>query len=211
MSYPWGSMSGMTADPNLRLEAWDERGLDFERRANTTEMNAYLGGVEPDARLTDRHTRIMGTAPGAGRMFLLMVPDSADPVGSVGYWTKEWLGGTVYELGWKVLPGFQGRGLAVRATVAALGFAAAERRHRWAHAYPRVDNAASNAVCRKAGFTLRAECDFEYPPGNPIRCNDWRYDLTAPAGAPAGGRAESGGGEAGAGNVVPSGGATPGE
>jgi hypothetical protein len=38
-------------------------------------------------------------------------------------------------------------------------------------------------VCRKAGFELVGECDFEYPKGHPIRCNDWRYDLTAVAGA----------------------------
>jgi hypothetical protein len=24
---------------------------------------------------------------------------------------------------------------------------------------------------------LLEECDFEYPPGNPMRCNDWRLDL----------------------------------
>jgi len=22
-------------------------------------------------------------------------------------------------------------------------------------------------------------CDFEFPPGNPLRCNDWRLDLRA--------------------------------
>ena len=58
--------------------------------------------------------------------------------------------------------------------------AAADGRHRWAHAYPRVDNAASNAVCRKAGFELLGEVGFEYPEGTPIRCCDWRFDLTRP-------------------------------
>jgi RimJ/RimL family protein N-acetyltransferase len=82
-------------------------------------------------------------------------------------------------MGWKVLFGFQGRGLAVGATVEAARRAAADRRHRWAHAYPKVDNAGSNAVCRKAGFVLLGEADFEYPKGNPIRCNDWRLDLEA--------------------------------
>ena len=33
------------------------------------------------------------------------------------------------------------------------------------HAYPRVDNPPSNAVCRKAGFTLLGEEDFEISPG----------------------------------------------
>ena len=35
-------------------------------------------------------------------MFLIMVSGSAEPVGSVGYWERDWQGETVYELGWKV-------------------------------------------------------------------------------------------------------------
>jgi RimJ/RimL family protein N-acetyltransferase len=82
----------------------------------------------------------------------------------------------VYETGWNVLPPFQGRGIAAAAaTVAAAG---AEREHRYIHAFPSVDNPASNAICHKLGFSLVAECDFEYPPGSFMRCNDWRLDLT---------------------------------
>jgi hypothetical protein len=40
-----------------------------------------------------------------------------------------------------------------------------------------VDNAASNAICRKLGFTLVEACEFEYPPGHFMRCNDWRLEL----------------------------------
>jgi RimJ/RimL family protein N-acetyltransferase len=45
-------------------------------------------------------------------------------------------------------------------------------------------NEASNAICRKLGFELLGEEDFEYPPGNPIRCNDWRLDLATPRRSP---------------------------
>jgi hypothetical protein len=45
------------------------------------------------------------------------------------------------------------------------------------HAFPSLEHGSSNAVCRKAGFTLRGEYDFEYPPGNPLRSNDWAVDL----------------------------------
>jgi RimJ/RimL family protein N-acetyltransferase len=45
------------------------------------------------------------------------------------------------------------------------------------HAFPSVSNAPSNAVCRKLGFTLLEECEFEFPRGNFMRCNDWRLDL----------------------------------
>ena len=47
------------------------------------------------------------------------------------------------------------------------------------HAFPSVDNGPSNAICRKAGFALQDEVDVEYPPGHPMRCNDWRLDLFA--------------------------------
>ncbi|MGS2645029.1 LysE family translocator [Streptosporangium sp. G12] len=42
---------------------------------------------------------------------------------------------------------------------------------------PSVGHPASNAICRKLGFFLLGECDFEYPPGTTMRCNDWRLDL----------------------------------
>ena len=50
-------------------------------------------------------------------------------------------------------------------------------KHRFMHAFPSVDNPPSNAICRKLGFTFLEACDFEFPPGNPLRCNDWRLDL----------------------------------
>src|SRR5262245_41422012 len=102
------------------LEPWDERGPLFERRANTPEMQTFLGGVESEESIAARHRRILdGVRAGTTGFFLIMVPDDPDPAGSVGYWDKEWQGEEVYEMGWKVLPGFQGRGLAVGATVAA--------------------------------------------------------------------------------------------
>jgi RimJ/RimL family protein N-acetyltransferase len=49
--------------------------------------------------------------------------------------------------------------------------------HRFLHAFPSVGNAPSNAICRKLGFTLLEECEFEYPPGTFMQCNDWCLDL----------------------------------
>jgi RimJ/RimL family protein N-acetyltransferase len=54
-----------------------------------------------------------------------------------------------------------------------------QNRHRYLHAFPSVDNAPSNAICKKLGFELLGPCDFEYPPGHQLRCNDWRLDLFA--------------------------------
>ena len=77
---------------------------------------------------------------------------------------------------WIVLPEFQGRGIATRATQLMAERAWADAPDRPIHAYPSVDNPASNAVCRKAGFRLIGAFDFEYPPGHPLRCNDWVLD-----------------------------------
>jgi RimJ/RimL family protein N-acetyltransferase len=78
-----------------------------------------------------------------------------------------------------VLPAHQGRGIAGRATALALEHAGAGGRRRFVHAFPSVENSASNAICRKLGFELLEERDFEYPPGHWMRCNDWRLDLRA--------------------------------
>jgi RimJ/RimL family protein N-acetyltransferase len=110
-------------------------------------------------------------------MFKLVDPANGDAMGSVGYWEKDWRGETVYETGWSVLPEFQGRGLAVAGTRLVIDAARAERRHRYLHAFPSVENAPSNAICRKLGFELLGEYDFEYPKGHWMRCKDWRLEL----------------------------------
>lgn len=51
----------------------------------------------------DRMSKIVDGVTGAG-------------VGSVGFWTQEWRDEHVYEVGWMVVPEFQGRGIAVAAT-----------------------------------------------------------------------------------------------
>ena len=112
-------------------------------------------------------------------MFKIVDGATGQAAGSVGYWERTWRGEQVYEIGWSVIPAFQGRGLAGAATTQAIGMARSEMRHRFLHAFPSVDNSPSNAICRKLGFTLVEECEFEYPPGNFMQCNDWRLDLFA--------------------------------
>ena len=34
-----------------------------------------------------------------------------------------------------------------------------------------------NAICRKLGFALLEACEFEFPKGHFMTCNDWRLDL----------------------------------
>jgi regulator of RNase E activity RraB len=44
-------------------------------------------------------------------------------------------------------------------------------------AFPSLDNAPSNAICVKLGFELIEACEFEFPKGHFMNCNDWRLDL----------------------------------
>ena len=161
--------------PKVELRPYSKGDLPLLRRNNAAEMTEYLGGPESEEKLLDRHKHYINLKTGEAYMFVILADET--PVGLVGYWEKEWKGEMVWEAGWGVLPEYQGRGLAVAGTVAIVKKARVEKKHRFMHAYPRIENPASNVVCRKAGFELVEECDFEYPVGNPIRCNDWQIDL----------------------------------
>jgi RimJ/RimL family protein N-acetyltransferase len=139
-------------------------------------MMEHVGGPETPRAIARRHRRY--AKPGS-RQFKIVDGATDNPVGWVGYWEREWRGEDVYEAGWSVLPEFQGRGIATAATLQIVAKAREQGGCRYLHAYPSVDNAPSNAVCRKAGFTLLGRFDFEFPPGNALRCNDWFVDLLA--------------------------------
>ncbi|NEB11991.1 GNAT family N-acetyltransferase [Streptomyces coelicoflavus] len=159
----------------VSLVPWAEGDLWLLRRLNSPEMTAHLGGPESEEQLLLRNRRYVEPAP--GRMYRVTLAAGGETVGSVGYWRRTWQGAEIWETGWGVLPEFQGRGLAVRAARAVREAARADGSHRYLHAFPSVDHAASNAVCRGAGFTLLGQADFEYPKGHWIRSNDWRVDL----------------------------------
>ena len=160
----------------VRLRPWAQTDLDLLRLLNTPEMTAHLGGPEAEEKLLDRHRRYVALRESpAGRMYV--IEHDGERAGSIGFWERVWLGQPVYETGWGVLPEHQGRGIAAAAARAVLAQARAHGAHREVHAFPSVSHAASNAVCRKAGFTLLGEHDFEYPPGHLMRCHDWAVDL----------------------------------
>jgi RimJ/RimL family protein N-acetyltransferase len=164
----------------VSLRSWSEGDLWLgERLLGDPEMTKYLGGPETPEQIRARHERYCKIGEtGKGRMFVILVGPEGSEAGSIGYWEREEEGDEqVWETGWSVLPEFQGRGIATLAIAEAMRKAREEGKHRFVHAYPSVDNAASNAICRKAGFTLAGEFEFEYPPGNPIRCNDWYLEL----------------------------------
>lgn len=141
-------------------------------------MMEHLGGAQTPEMIRDAHTRFLAAgATGTGQMFTIALVPQGDVVGAVGYWERTLADEVVYETGWDVFPEYQGQGLASQAAALAIERARSESKHRFLHAFPQVDNAPSNAICRKLGFELLGAFDFEYPPGNPLRCNDWRLDL----------------------------------
>jgi RimJ/RimL family protein N-acetyltransferase len=164
---------------DVRLEPWGQGDLPLLRRLmGDPAMTEHLGGPESEEKLVKRQARYeRPSEPGSGGMFKIVDVASGEPAGSVGYWEKSWRGETVYETGWSVLPEFQGRGIAGAATEQVIAAAREERRHRYLHAFPSVENAPSNAICRKLGFELLGDSEFEYPKGHFMRCNDWRLDL----------------------------------
>ncbi|RDG35582.1 GNAT family N-acetyltransferase [Streptomyces corynorhini] len=165
---------------HVRLEPWSESDLALLRAVNAPELMSHLGGPETEEQLLKRHKRYVALSAdrkGKGRMFRIVLPPGGEAVGTIGFWEQTWQGQRVYETGWTVLAAYQGRGIAATAAAAVVDRARAEGRHRYLHAFPSVDNPPSNRLCRRAGFSLRDECDLEYPPGRPMRCNDWRLDL----------------------------------
>jgi RimJ/RimL family protein N-acetyltransferase len=165
---------------DVQIMPWEAAGLEVLQRVNTPQMKKHVGGPETDEQVLARHQRYLDiNATGRGCMFVVVLLPENVAVGTIGYWERVWQREQVYETGWNVLPTFQGRGIAAAAAAAAVASARSERKHRHLHAFPSVDNSASNAICSKAGFSLVGECDFEYPPGRFMRSNDWRLDLTA--------------------------------
>ena len=165
----------------VRIEPWGPGDLDLlTQLMGDPAMTEHLGGPESPEKIRERQGRYQ--APGTG-MFKIVDAGTGERLGSVGFWEREWRGERVYEVGWMVVPAFQGRGVASAATALVLARVREAGMHRYVHAFPAADNPPSNAICRKLGFALLEVCRFEYPAnsGNWMLCNDWRLDLSLPS------------------------------
>jgi RimJ/RimL family protein N-acetyltransferase len=163
----------------VALEPWGGGDLPLlERLMGDSRTTVYLGGPESPDALRARQCRYEHLE-GGECMFKIVDAASGAGVGSVGFWKKEWRGEQVYEVGWMVVPESQGRGIAMAATEQVIELAKRDSNLRFMHAFPHVENAASNALCRKLGFELLEACEFEFPPGHMMTCKDWRLDLRA--------------------------------
>jgi len=93
----------------------------------------------------------------------------------VSLWSHETDGEWLSEIGWMVLPEFQGRGLGKLAVRMLLEMAREEDRWGLVHAFPAVTNAPSNGICRSLGFRFVEEREVVFA-GVVLRANHWVID-----------------------------------
>lgn len=169
-------MGSPTATGTVALQPWARGDLPLLEQANTPGMTRFLGGPESAEQLRVRHERYLRlTAEGGARMLRIEV--DGEPAGGIGVWPVEVDGEPAYETGWNVLPSFQGRGLAREALRQLLRLVADEVEHRdRLYAFPSVENSASNALCRSAGFDDLGERDFPWRGGS-LRTRAWALDM----------------------------------
>ena len=160
----------------VTVRPWEEADLWLlGRLLGDPAMMRHLGGPESPDSIRSRHERYLASNPATNGLFTILLGE--DAVGWVGYWESDWQGQAVWECGWHVLPEAQGRGVATAGTALMLERVRTHGVHDHIHAFPSVDNAASNALCRRLEFELLGEVDVEYPRGSMMRANDWCLDL----------------------------------
>ncbi|WP_230159955.1 GNAT family N-acetyltransferase [Peribacillus sp. Bi96] len=169
-------ISKRTKETRIEIKPWNDKDLDLLFQLNIPEMMEHLGGPESKEQILKRHQRYLQLED-KGCMYSIILFPEAETVGSVGYWQTVRNNENVYEIGWSVLTSYQGKGIASVAVKALIAKIKAERKYKYIHAFPSITNPASNAICRKLEFTLLSECEFEYPRGSFMRCNDWRLEI----------------------------------
>jgi len=139
-------------------------------------MMSELGGPQPRSAVVEKVERDVRTAMSGEDWILMIIPIGSDDVaGSVVVWTNTERGEPYSEIGWTVLPEYQGRGLAKTAVRTVLNRARQEGRWGVLHAFPSVMNGPSNGICRALGFSLLGEETIEFA-GKQFRSNHWCVD-----------------------------------
>ncbi|MDA4136809.1 MAG: GNAT family N-acetyltransferase [Thaumarchaeota archaeon] len=172
----------MNTDVRVSIRPYGEGDLwILERTMGDPAQTTYLNGPETAEKIEKRHRKYLALSADshAGCMFTVLAGSDSAPAGNVGYWESEWKGQKGWEVGWLVIPEFQGRGVATAATKLVIESLARLQGYRFVFAFPSVDNRPSNAVCRKLGFALIGDVISEYPPdsGRSLHVNVWKLAL----------------------------------
>jgi RimJ/RimL family protein N-acetyltransferase len=150
----------------------------WERLQCDPAMMEHLGGPQPREKMPQiLKMNLELVEKGSAWVFKVMTDEDPEcAAGSVCIWESSLNDQSINEIGWMILPEFQGKGLASRAVRALLDKARTENRWDVIHAFPPTTNTPSNALCRKLGFSLVEECDVDYA-GRALHCNHWQIDL----------------------------------
>src|SRR3712207_9062737 len=105
---------------------------------NSPGMTEHTGGPETEEKLSQRLQRY-SDPKGDGAMFVIE-NSRGEQLGSIGFWTREWQGKRVYETGWAVLSGVQGRGVGRDAARVVIQRGAAAGGATQPPAEPRIDH-----------------------------------------------------------------------
>ncbi|MCC9305603.1 GNAT family N-acetyltransferase [Kitasatospora sp. RB6PN24] len=167
----------------MRLRDVELRDLDayLAMRCDPVMM-AELGGPLPVEGMAAKLERDVSDVA-SGRAWIKMIDVAGSTAGTVALWSHQDSpqdshagagtgGALISEIGWMVLPRYQGCGLAKSAVRELLDQAAADRRWGAVHAFPAVTNGPSNGICRATGFRLLGERRVEFA-GRLIRSNHW--------------------------------------
>ncbi|MFD4915818.1 GNAT family N-acetyltransferase [Streptomyces virginiae] len=144
-------------------------------------MMIDLGGPLPREGMKDKVRRDVRSAESGAQWIKMIVLDEAAPAvaaGTVTLWSHPEDGEEISEIGWMVLPEFQGRGVGRRAVRALMERARDDGRWGLVHAFPAVTNAPSNGICRSLGFQFLEERDVTFA-DRVLRTNHWRVDPRA--------------------------------
>ena len=169
-----GGLAGK--ERRLRLRDVEVGDVDaYVRMRCDPVMMAELGGPLPREGIEDKVARDVRTAAAGSDWIKMIVPDEAAPevvAGNVVLWSHDEDGEPVSEIGWMVLPEFQGRGLGKRAVRMLLELARDDGRWGLVHAFPATSNAPSNGICRSLGFRFVGERDVTFA-GRVLRSGHW--------------------------------------
>jgi RimJ/RimL family protein N-acetyltransferase len=131
-------------------------------------MMAELGGPQSPDRMPELVERDVAAVAAGERWIYMILVDDDQVAGTVTLYEHDGRS----EIGWMVLPAFQGRGLAKSAAREVLVRAAATDHWGDVHAWPSVSNAASNAVCRSLGLRYLGEEEITFG-GKDFLANHW--------------------------------------
>ncbi|MFB6825408.1 GNAT family N-acetyltransferase [Streptomyces virginiae] len=142
------------------------------------DMMIDLGGPLPREGMEDKVRRDVLSAASGKQWIKMIVLDEADPgvpAGTVTLWSHLEDGERISEIGWMVLPEFQGRGVGKRAVRGLLARARDDGRWGLVHAFPAATNGPSNGICRSLGFQFLEERDVTFA-DRILKTNHWRVD-----------------------------------